>query len=157
MPEYLDSDGYDLNFSATCPHCHTRQVAFTFLGEHVFRTPGVGHIVALAACNKCDRCVMASFGGLRPTKELLTGSPLGLCPSPTPDIPPHTPAGVEQRYKEALKNMGSESYESAVMMLRKTLQLALGRVGSLQRTEARRPDSRRCRSGGDFQRASRFG
>ena len=127
MPEYLDLEDYDVNFSATCPFCQTRQVAFTFINEFVCVAAGSNLMTALAACNKCDGCVMASFAGGEASRRLLQ-TPVRLDPSPSPDVPRHTPGVVEQRYEEALNNMGCESHESAVMMLRKTLQLALGEV-----------------------------
>lgn len=127
MPNYLDLEDYDINFSATCPFCQTRQVAFSFIHDYVCIAEGSNLMTALAACNKCDGCVMASFAGDEASRRFLQ-SPVRLDPSPSPDVPRHTPGVVAQRYEEALNNMGSESHESAVMMLRKTLQLALGEV-----------------------------
>lgn len=134
MPKRLytnDKDNWrieDINFSTTCPHCHTRSAAFHFLSG-VYLASYSDRLYTLAACNKCDHCVMAVFEGYETLhRSALTDDPSWLFPSPISDIPPYTPANIKSRYEEALKSIGSESYESAVMMLRKILALALDQI-----------------------------
>lgn len=81
-------------------------------------------MATLAACGNCDRPVMATFGGNNATRDFLR-HPERLDPSSEPVVPNHTKNSVARRYREALANMSSGSRESAVIMFRKTLQLAL--------------------------------
>lgn len=117
------------SFRHTCPHCQTRQVSFGIVGGlvYLFYDSEGTKMATLAGCGHCSRPVMATFKGNNPARMFLR-SPLMLDPSPAPKAPEHTPDSVARRYKEALANVGSDAFESAVMMFRKTLQLALRTV-----------------------------
>lgn len=113
-------------FHTDCPHCGVRKVAFTFpLGSlYPYMIGGANLMATLAVCGNCDRPVMATFGGNNSARDFLR-HPKRLDPSSEPAVPSHTENSVARRYKEALANMSSGSRESAIIMLRKTLQLAL--------------------------------
>lgn len=116
-------------FHSDCPHCGVKKVSFTFplSAAYPYLLGGSSLMAALAVCGHCRRPVMATFGGNNPARAFLR-QPDWLDPSPEPVVPNHTHDSVARRYTEALTNMASGSHESAIMMFRKTLQLALGTV-----------------------------
>ena len=116
-------------FHSDCPHCGVKKVSFTFPLSSVYQylLGGSSLMATLAVCGHCRRPVMATFGGNNPARGFLR-LPEWLDPSSEQVVPDHTHGSVARRYKEALNNMASGSHESAIMMFRKTLQLALGTV-----------------------------
>lgn len=119
-------------FRETCPHCGTRHTAFHLVTQNpeaLIILPD-GHTettFALVRCGYCGKGVMATFraplGRLQFRRHLVR-----LDPSPELEVQAPAPPAVKKRYREALTNIGSGSYESAIMMFRKTIQLALGTI-----------------------------
>ena len=133
-------------FPANCPHCGTKQVAFTLIHQHRAHKEEENIWDTLSLCGQCSRCVLVAFlaprntdpKGLLGTSRRLEVQQLGIYPSlPESAAPAHTPDNVAQFYRQGMDNLPG-NWDAAGMMFRKALDSALKRkfpriTGTLKR------------------------
>ena len=111
------------SFTADCPRCGIRRVAFTIKDEWVIGSEsaagapmGVAYQVCdtFAICGHCKRGVVATFKA---------NSLDGISPSP-PRPPKHTPTNVARFFEQAMDNLPN-NWDAAGGMFRKALDTGL--------------------------------
>ena len=121
-------------FKENCPHCGTKSVAFTIIGETLWsyddRTDRVKWD-ALAKCGHCGRGIVAALDMDQGNPETPPSRYLHLCkllsifPSPpSTGAPPHTPENASRFFKQGMENL-SGNYDAAGTMFRKALDTGL--------------------------------
>ena len=111
MDEYIS----ERVFSANCPYCYTRNVAFTIKhqGDGWYEL-GCLYRDTFATCGKCGRAVVTTFRDKRLYK---------MAPSP-PEPPMHVTDDVMNYFRQGVANL-SGNYDAAGAMFRTTLETAL--------------------------------
>ena len=111
-------------FTADCPHCGTRSVAFTIRGEVDL---GDYYWDTFATCGKCGRGIIATFevlSGEPPTRAHLS-NPRIVPQRPHAGAPSGTPTPVENYFTQARESLHDGRPDAAGLMYRKTLEAAL--------------------------------
>lgn len=119
-------------FSADCPHCHTKQVAFQI--HNSIPLPGKDNRVwnEFAICGQCGVGVVAIYHselGRQPGQELHNHpddfTQTALHPKPeSPEAPQHLPENVEKFFLQAVENK-KQNFDAAGAMYRKSLDVGL--------------------------------
>lgn len=118
-------------FKKNCPHCHTKEVAFTVVDGvqyQVSRT--LRKFDLLGQCGHCDRGVIATFHVVAredSLREALMGQerPFEMFPTWTPpSAPPYTPDEVARYFIQGMDNV-PKNWDAAGAMFRKALEAAL--------------------------------
>ena len=122
-------------FVAVCPHCSTKSVAFTIIGQQS-ATKLEDHLWdTLATCGQCSRGVLATFvtstsTGQDPGKLLSSGAenllslPLISPSPPNTGAPEDTPENVAEYYRQGMENLPG-AWDAAGSMFRKVLDTGL--------------------------------
>lgn len=128
-----------------CPHCSAENSAFTLHGDYPI--PGMsGCYWALFKCPVCHGGVSAQAMAGKTSPGQLHGlindgfATVSHFPKRAPvDAPEHLPADVQRLYLRAAGSLRSGDNDAAAMLIRKTLEVALGqRFGLMEGTLAKR-------------------
>ena len=120
-------------FQADCPHCGTRNVAFTMMTQlHASKLAG-NLWDTLCVCGNCSRSILATVrtpGANGPVNHLASGQIEqlrweGIVPTPPETgAPVHTPPNVARFYEQGMDNLLG-NWDAAGTMFRKALDVGL--------------------------------
>ena len=120
-------------FQGDCPHCQTKDVAFSIAGQvHAEKLPQ-NLWDTLATCGRCSRGVLATFnisttGSPKQWLQSQTSVPGGaptISPAPrSVAAPTHTPTNVAKFFEQGMDNMRG-NWDAAGTMFRKALDVGL--------------------------------
>ena len=119
-------------FQHDCPHCGTKNVAFSIIRDHAASRATQNPWDTLAVCGLCSRSVLATFkfSSHPPSERLKTSDRVNVDkPKLYPEsrdttAPEHTPGNAADYYRQGMENL-ARNWDAAGMMFRKALDAAL--------------------------------
>lgn len=118
------------SISATCPHCHVKEMGFSFIAQTSLAPRRRKDWIVLYKCNRCQYTWKQDYGPKEPSK--CDGDPAQLgfgivtyYPNPMPsNLPDHVPSPLERYFIQASEAFHNKHYDASGAMSRKVVDVS---------------------------------